>query len=279
MGSFLVTGQEVENFSRHVHVDNQEGILLTYEAPEKVIKRITPPHFELLDPTVNAYICQIKNPSFGGPFMESCIWFRVKYKENTGNYFLSLLLHGPGEECGKIIGRDCCGLPKKTTDRIEIRRMGSTAWASVVRHGVTLMEVKADLDGAYNEKEAALRIGDHRAGDTFNSTNLFHKVDLNPVKDGVEFRNARLMYTEYRNTCQSFEKGKLEIRMASSPDDPYGELEVVRPLGAAWYKYGDCIRIDAGLLAEVDTQKTMPYLMTGLYDRSMMGDGGTCLAI
>lgn len=279
MGSFFVADQDVERFSSHVHVDNQEGILLTYEAPEDVIKKITPPHFELLDSTVNAYICQIKNPSFGGPFMESCIWFRVKYREKAGNYFLSLLLHGPGEECGKIIGRDCCGLPKKTTEKIEIRRMGNTAIAKVVRHGVTLIDVKVELDGAYNVPEAALRIGDHKEGDIFNSINLFHKVDLNPTKTGVEFKNARLMYTEYQNTCQVFEKGKLEIKMTSSEDDPYGELEVVKPLGAAWYRYGDCIRMDAGLLTEVDTKKTMPYLMTGLYDRSMMGDGGTYMNI
>lgn len=279
MSSFFVADQDVANFSKNVHVDNQEGLLLTYEAPEEVIRAITPPHFELLDHTVNAYICQIKNPSFGGPFMESCIWFRVKYKEKTGNYFLALLLHGPGEECGKIIGRDCCGLPKKTTEKIEIRRMGRFVTAKVVRHGVTLMDVKAELDGAYNDSQAALCIGDHKPGDTFCSTNLFHKVDLNPTQTGVEFRNARLMYTEYQNTCQVFEKGKLEIRMTSSPDDPYGELKVVRPLGAAWYRYGDAIRVDAGLLTEVDTQKTMPYLMTGLYDRSMMGDGGTCMDI
>lgn len=279
MSSFFVADQDVERFSSHVRVDNQEGILLTYEAPEDVIKKITPPHFELLDSTVNAYICQIKNPSFGGPFMESCIWFRVKYKEKIGNYFLSLLLHGPGEECGKIIGRDCCGLPKKTTEKIEIRRMGSTATAKVVRHGVTLIDVKVELDGSYNVPEAALRIGDHKEGDSFSSINLFHKVDLNPTKTGVEFKNARLMYTQYQNTCQVFEKGKLDIKMTSSVDDPYGELEVVKPLGAAWYRYGDCIRTDAGLLTEVDTKKTMPYLMTGLYDRSMMGDGGTYMNI
>lgn len=279
MNSFFVEDKDVANFSSHVHVDNQEGLLLSYQSDDEVIRKLTPPHFELLDTTVNAYICQIKNPSFGGPFMESCIWFRVRYGEKTGNYFLCLLLHGPGEECGKIIGRDCCGLPKKTTEKIEIRRMGSYATAKVVRHGVTLMDVRAELDGAYNDESAAIRIGDHKAGETFNSINLFHKVDLNPAKTGVEFQNARLMYTEYKNTCQAFEKGKLEITMNSSPDDPYGELKVVKPLGAAWYKYGDCIRVDAGLLTPVDTKKVMPYLMTGLYDRSMMGDGGTCLDI
>lgn len=211
--------------------------------------------------------------------MESCIWLRVKYGGKTGNYFLTLLLHGPGEECGKIIGRDCCGLPKKTTEKIEIRRMGNLAEAKVVRHGVLLMDVKVYLDGTYNTSLAAEKIGDHKAGDTFASTNLFHKVDLSPTKTGVEFCNGRLMYTEYQNTCQGFEKGKLEIRMNSSPDDPYGELEVVRPLGGAWYQYGQCVRVDAGLLAEIDTEKTMPYLMTGLYDRSMMGEGGTYMDI
>lgn len=279
MSSFFVPDKNVENFSRNVRVDHQEGVILTYKAPEDVLRKITPPHFTLLDDTVNSYICQIKNPSFGAPFMESCIWFRVKYGDQTGNYFLCLLLHGPGEECGKIIGRDCCGLPKKTTELIEVRRMGKTATAKVVRHGVTLMDVKIELDGEYNDPTASERIGDHQKGETFSSVNLFHKIDLNPTKDGVEFKNARLMYTQYQNTCEEFVKGKLEIKVASSPDDPYGELEVVKPLGGAWYHYGDVVRVDAGLIAEVDTRKTMPYLMTGLYDRSMMGDGGTYLNI
>ncbi len=109
------------------------------------------PYLTLLAPVMSAYICQIKEPSFGGPFMESCIWFPVTYEETRGNYFLNLMLHGPGEECGKIIGKEYCGLPKKTAERIEIRRIGDRAFAKVVRYGVTLLDVQVTLDGAYND--------------------------------------------------------------------------------------------------------------------------------
>lgn len=273
MNSFVVSKDDVKNFSKGICVNHQEGLLLSYAVPEEIARRIVPPHFELAAPVVNAYICQIKEPSFGSPFMESCIWFPVRYQDSIrGNYFLSLMLQGPGEECGKIVGRDCCGLPKKSTELIEVRRTGNIATAKVVRHGVTLMDVKATLDGAYNDPSAEMMLGAHQAGDIFTSKNLFHKVDLEPTKTGVTFMNARLMYTDYQNTCEHWDKGSLEIKMTSSPDDPYGELEVLRPLGAVWYKYGDCIRTDAGLLAQLDTDAVMPYLMTGLYDRSMMGE-------
>lgn len=280
MSSFVVTKEDVANFSRNIHVDNQVGLLLAYETPQAVIDHIVPPHLRAVAPVVCAYICEIKDPNFGAPFMESAIWIPVTYQDKAkGNYFLALTLHGAGEECGKIVGRDCQGLPKKTADLIDVRLFGGIARARVIRHGVELMNVKVTLDGSYNDLRCNSFIGTHREGDRIDSYNIFHKVDLTPTPRGVDFGNARLMYTKYENICKDFIQGKLEIKMCSSPDDPYGELEVVKPLGAAWYRYTECARVDAGLLCALNTEEVMPYLMSGLYDRSMLGDKGTYLCI
>jgi hypothetical protein len=38
---------------------------------------------------------------------------------------------------------------------------------------------------------------------------------------------------------------------------------------------GECARVDVGFLAQLDADSVMPYLMTALYDRSMMGEQST----
>lgn len=280
MSSFVVTKEEVKNFVNAPCVSDQEGIMFAYAAPEEVLKSILPPHLELVAPVICGYVVQIKSPNFGAPYMESVIYTVAQHKDIVGGYSLNLMLHGPGAEQGVIVGRDCCGIPKKYADFMELRRMGEQCSAKIIRHGVTLLEIDLDLTGDYNAPVAGAMIGDPAPGDVGETCSFFHKYNLTQTAEGnCVFSDVKLVTLDMANTTQMWEKGSLAIKMTSSPDDPYGELEVVQPLGAAWFKSSDCLMLRTNEITDLDAEATMPYLMTGRYDRSMMGHKGTHLNI
>ncbi|MBO1306107.1 acetoacetate decarboxylase family protein [Enterococcus sp. 669A] len=280
MSSFVVSKEDVKNFVDAPCVSDQEGIMFVYAAPEEVLKSILPPHLTLVAPVICGYVVQIKSPNFGAPYMESVVYTVAQHGDIVGGYSLNLMLHGPGAEQGVIVGRDCCGIPKKYADEMELRRMGDQCTAKIVRHGVTLMEIDLNLTGEYNAPVAAGMIGDPEPGDVGTTCSFFHKYNLTQTEKGnCEFSDLKMVTLDMANTTQTWDKGELSIKVASSPDDPYGELEVVQPLGAAWFKNSDCLMKKTTEICELDVDATMPYLMTGRYDRSMMGHKGTYLNI
>lgn len=281
MSSFVVTKEDVKNFANIPCVSDQEGIMFAYSAPEEVLKKILPPHLELVAPVICGYFIQIKRPNFGAPYMESVVYTVVKHGDIVGGYSLNLMLHGPGAEQGLLIGRECCGIPKKYADHMELRRMENQCTAKLVRHGVTLMDIEVDLSaGDYDAVAAGAMIGDPQPGEVGKTCSIFHQYDVTQTTEGNSvFSNVEMVTLDMENTNVSWEKGKLKIRMTSSPDDPYGELEVIQPLGAAWFKNSDCKMLRTNPIAKLDAEITMPYLMMGRYDRSMMGYAGTYLNV
>lgn len=281
MSSFVVSKEDVKNFGNVPCVSDQEGIMFAYSAPEEVLQKILPPHLELVAPVICGYFIQIKQPNFGAPYMESVVYTLAKHGDIVGGYSLNLMLHGPGAEQGTIIGREACGIPKKFADQMELRRMENYCTAKLVRHGVTLMEMEVDLtDNDYDAAAGAAMIGDPQPGDVGKTCSFFHQYNLTQTPEGnCEFSNAKLVTLEMENTNVTWDKGKLNIKMTSSPDDPYGELEVIQPLGAAWFKNSDCKMLRTTPILDLDTELVMPYLMTGRYDRSTMGYVGTYLNV
>jgi acetoacetate decarboxylase len=263
--SFLVSKDDVKNFNNVPHCDMMEGITFSYTIPEEVARKILPPPLELVSPMITGYVVQIKEPSFGGPYMESSVGIPAKYGDISGAYSLSLMLTGPGAQCGLIVGDQGCGIPKKIADEIEVRRQANRVYAKVVRHGTILLELEADLDGE-------VVLGDvNQMNGRYGS--FYHKYDMIQTEQGnTVFSNLRLV-SEYVSIAQkSSQSGRLlSLKVQSTPDDPYGELAMVEPVSAQWIEWPVVIMEHAKVLAQLDVDEVMPYLMSGRFDRSMMG--------
>lgn len=64
MASFLVSDDDVKNFLTLPRMDDQEGLLFSYAAPEKVLKKLLPKPLKLVAPVVCGYVVQMGKPSF-----------------------------------------------------------------------------------------------------------------------------------------------------------------------------------------------------------------------
>ena len=277
MSSFLVSSDDVKNFANIPLLYKQQGICFVYAAPPEIIKKIVPPPLEIVAPVIVGYIHFFGQTSFGGPYIESIMATPCKYKDDFGKYSYNLMLHGHGPEGGTIIGSNCCGIPKKRADFMELNRIGDFITGKIVRHGVTLLECEIKL-GAFNSPEAAKYLSAPVPGSVNEGLSFYHTFKMGQTEQGnTAFSEVNLVKLVTKSKAQSWEAGSLTIKTNSSPDDPFGELEVIEPLGAAYFE-NEYIEMGKTIkLAELDAEKTMPYLMTGRYDRSMMGYPATYL--
>lgn len=274
--SFVVSKDDVANFIKVPRVDDQEGIGYAYEMDEEVVRKILPPPLEYAGSVVAGYLTMIKSPSFGSPYMETCNWVPATYGDTLGYYNISLMLQGPGASAGMIVGDQPCGIPKKFADKIEVTRMGPIARGTIVRHGETIFDIEVLIDGAYNDPAVGVEwMGDGTSlGEPSSAWSWYHRYDMLQQEDGsTAFSNVRLLGEWYTSTTSQYEMGKiLSLKVKSTPDDPYEELAMVRPIGASWYRQSEGIMEYTKVFAELDPEETMPYLLANRFDRGLMGD-------
>lgn len=281
MASFVVSNDDVKNFLTSPSMNDQEGIGFAYATDQEALARLIPAPLKLMAPVVCGYVVHMGKPTFGGPYLEQSIFALVSYKDKMmGAYPITLLLHGPGAESGVIAGREGAGIPKKLADSIDLRRNDDTATATVVRHGTTLMNVsweKGELNDPSIMKQFA---GQLALGKEAEMNSFFYKYDIDQHDDGTNhFNNVQLVATQLRSLADQVEPGKLTIEMNSTPDDPFGELKVLKPLGAAWFHFDTSVMFNTLKLETVDTVATMPKLLTGRYDRSFFNPKDTAYKI
>ncbi len=279
MGSFLVSKEDVKNFVYKPTLSNSQGIYFLYSAPPEVIKKIIPPPLTPAAPVVLGYILNFGTTTFGGPYMESMIATPCNYKDMTSGYAYNLMLYGHGAENGTIVGDRCCGIPKKTADGMEIHRVGDIITAKVERHGVTLIECEIDLGQKLNVAAAENFLGSPTIGEVGEGTAFYHTLQVQQTEEGnTVFDKVQLVMLGVKSKAACWETGKLtKMIMRSSPDDPFGELEVLQPMGAVYFENEFTEMSSTTVLEDLDPDEVMPYLMTGRYDRALMGDTMRCL--
>ncbi|WP_125566574.1 acetoacetate decarboxylase family protein [Companilactobacillus insicii] len=273
MASFLVSDDDVKNFLTLPRMDDQEGLLFSYAAPEKVLKKLLPKPLKLVAPVVCGYVVQMGKPSFGPTYMEAVLYVLANFNDKMiGAYPFTLMLDGPGAEAAILAGREGAGIPKKLADSVQIRRNDNSATAKVVRHGETLLDIKWEK-GEYNDEKLGHQVFDAQSvlNSQAETASMFYTWDMDQVEDGSNvFSNVKLVATQSTTVTDSFEPGKLDIKLGSTDDDPFGELSVLKPLGAAWVHIDTSVMHNTLKLADVDAKETMPYMITGRYDRGMI---------
>lgn len=273
--SLIVNERDIQNFMAKTVMYEQEGISFCFSSPEEKLKKLVPAEMELLAPIVTGYVGMIKGSSYSGPFTESGLGVPVRVKEtgDTGNYFISYMVHGPGGFNATTIGRDYMGTPKKFADSIECRRTGKNVTAKVVRMGQTLVELEADLSGEYNSGLAEKVLGRGASG-TISGCNLYYRFDVDANRDGsVGFSNGHIVKLNRDTDVRSIEMGNLTaITLGGTENDPYYELEISQPLGVVFYNYKETRVNRVARVADADVYKSLPCLLSSRYDRGVFGE-------
>ena len=274
MSSFVVSKEDVKNFSNTPCLQNMRGIFYLYSAPPEAIRKILPPPLEFVAPVVVGYFTGFSNTTFGGPYVEFCIGTVASYKGQIGIYPLSLMLAGHGAEMAVKVGTNCVGFPKKIADNMEFTLNGDDIYCKLERHGVTLFEATVKLDGEYNLATAGNFLAIPNVGDVVPGGYYIHHLNYIQTEQGnVEFLNIDLcmLFTEHK--VRRYTPGKLvDVKVASSPDDAFGELKVLAPMGAAYFETDGITMKGTKVLEALDPEAAAPYLMTSRFDRGMFGD-------
>ena len=117
-------------------------------------------------------------------------------------------------------------------------------------------EVRAKLTGKFND-EKAQRMMTENLESNLNSVIYNFKYFPAPGRDGFDY-NPRLIRELVELRPNSMEIGEGELVLRSSDYDPWGDVEVVRVLGAV-YTIGNNTMLPGSVVAEVDQIEFTPY--------------------
>jgi acetoacetate decarboxylase len=258
--SFIRPLDQIEQKNVDLRTSNFTNVkMLTalWDTKPEIIKKILPPPLEPAErPLVMAFIADYEKTNQGQPYQESALFIRVKFKEEYGNYFLAMHVT---DDRAMIGGREVFGFPKKMA-AIKMERVDTKVHAWSERLGTRTIDVKANFSGKFNDPEAgkiitALGILPSRKKPTVNF-NFKHFPSAD--KTGFDY-NPLLIRQETLVKPKNFEMGEAEIVLGSSVHDPWGELEVVRPLGSLFI-YSDNIMQPGQKVFEVaDPKAFVPY--------------------
>ncbi|MHA1378889.1 MAG: acetoacetate decarboxylase family protein [Candidatus Helarchaeota archaeon] len=229
-----------------------EMLTVLWETEAEIIERILPPPLEPYKiPLVTAFVAYYPNTNQGIAYYESDLFIRCKFKEEYGNYHLAMHVTDDRAMWG---GREICGFPKKIA-RIHLKRDGNKVEAYSERLGVKNIEINSKLEGKFNDPEAAKIIPKLLGKKGSISYNF--KYFTSPDRLGFDY-NPRLVKQITKLSPKSMEMGVAEIKLGSTAHDPWGELKIVKILGALYLK-GTNIMFPGEVLTEVDPEKFLPY--------------------
>lgn len=279
-GSYFIEREKLNAFMKRAAMNEEEGLYIFWETDPTIARRVLPPQLELINPEhpqVYSYFVNIREPTFAPWYMEAGIGILgARYKEHTGLYFCNLQLSGPGAQMGLLSGREMSGLPKKMCEKIVVERNDDIAHTVVEAKGRRIFEAEVEM-GCYNEPMMEAVFSGLVPGASADGYCFLFKYDIIPDKDdNVSLQNATLLGYDSVTDYRSWEAASIKsISMEPSLDDPWSELVVVKPLGAAYSINSNWVR-GVHALARFEGREAdslFSYLFAGRYDRSTICEG------
>ena len=248
--------QQKKETLRTTILENAEMLTVLWETKEEIIKNLLPSPLKPIDrPIAFAFIAKYSSTNQGLPYYEGALILRCQFKGEMGNYYLAMPVT---DDRAMIGGREIFGFPKKMAN-VNLNRSGNKVQGYSERLGVRNIEVNANLTGKFNDPETPKLIKELSLlpGRRKNTINYNFKYFPAPSKDGFDY-NPWLVRQETAVHPKSLEMGEADITLNSTVHDPWGEIEVVKILGALYLKTDNTMY--PGLkVAEVNSQEFLPY--------------------
>lgn len=278
-GSYFIPREQIYPFFNPGSMNSEEGLYISWETDPATARRVLPPPLELADPEhalVTVYVVNIREPTFAPWYMEGGIYLMCRYGETVGVYFLNLQLSGPGAPMGLCSGREFSGLPKKLCERIVVERTDDGARAFIESKGRRIFDVEVEI-GAYNDPLMEQLNANAKAGGQTRGSCFLFQYERDTAPDGhMTFPKMYLLNYDSVTDYQSWEPARItSIRMEPSLDDPWAELAVVKPLGAAYSINSNWVP-GVSRIAQLEGDEAdslISYLFSGRWDRSTICTG------
>ncbi|MDO4546621.1 MAG: acetoacetate decarboxylase family protein [Clostridia bacterium] len=278
--SLFVPKQRLTRFMSGAAMNRQYGIQLYCLGDVDRLQALVPPPLKVISlplpgekpqGIIYIYIVNIREPSFAPWYMEGGIGVMCDFNGKNGLHFIGLQLSGPGALMGMCSGRESSGLPKKICERIRVERTGDAGRCFIERDGVRILDVECDI-GQYNDpmaKElfrAQESCSPGHPVDTDGKSLLF-RHHLNGGFDALD-----IVYYDSPTLFHSWEPMSGKVTLASTINDPWGEIPLDRVVGGGWMvsdnRVNSCKTIYS--YPAHDVYDAMQYLFTGRYDQCML---------
>jgi len=216
---------------------------IMYETDPLIIKKVLPPPLEPdEEPWALSFISHYPVTNLGPGYHESALFVRCRYKDEVGNYCLSMPID---DEARMHNGRDIYGFPKKMA-HIGLNREGNKVEGWIERLGYRFATIRADLQ--ISLKESPIKPG----------PNFLFKYS--PAADLSRGFDGKVLLVRQQNdlNTESFEMGPGEIILEYSPHDPWQEIGVKRVI-SAFYTVNNVSLNPGEIVGEADPEVFLPY--------------------
>jgi acetoacetate decarboxylase len=248
-------------FSKRETADFYDAEMLTvyWQTKPEIIKRLLPPPLKPVElPIVYAFVADYPRTNFGSVYKEAAVFLSCEYEGIEGGYCLSMPVT---DDMALAAGREVFGYPKKIANiHYHKEKRDVEGWSE--RHGTRYFEVKSKLNGRPNSPEFIQLVAE-RTGGTPGAGTAITIVCYNykhfPSPDGNYFDyKPRLIREEVIFRPNELKLGSAELKLKSSENDPWGELEVEKILGALYLK-GNNSMLKGYVVAELEPEKFVPF--------------------
>ena len=224
-----------------------------WETKPEIVERLLPPPLEPIErPIAYAYIANFPKTNFGVSYLEAALFLMTQFKGEMGIYCLSMPVTN---DIAMAAGREFYGYPKKLAEiSFERTEKEVNGWAQ--RRGTRFLELHAKMTDTFNDDDAGEILDEI---DIFNPVFVTYNYKHFPAPEGGAYDyNPRLVREEVELRPNSMEIGEAEIVLRSSEYEPWGEVEVVRILGAVYTTGNNSMR-KGKVVAEVNPLEFLPY--------------------
>jgi acetoacetate decarboxylase len=256
--SFVKSADQIARIQDALHHPRfVDGEMLTVDfltEPAWVAHVLPPPLEPAGQPRVTAMVGRWRSNCVGD-FAGGAVYVEARLGDVTGDYVLSMWMDG---DQATIYGRDLFGEPKKIAAS-RLHRSGNRMSGWIERHGVTLVEIAAELSQDNGPGESS--------GVNFN-------VKARPAADGIGLEeDAILTVAEFRNQVRVSRQGSGTVTLRGTVHDPLDEI-VVRQVLRGGYMEGD-LHAHARSAARIPAADFVPYHYGRMDDWSALSTEGT----
>jgi len=253
MGFVKTLEEAAESFREKAEFYDAEVLTVYFETKAEIVEKLLPPPLKPSPIPVGAtFVANYPKTNFGVTYLESALFLLAEYNGEEGAFCLAMPVTN---DMAMIGGREIFGYPKKMAE-ISLQREGNDLRGWTERHGIRFFEIKAKLNGKFNDLDAQQFITETRES---NPDIVVYNFKYFPAPDRTGFDyNPRLIREVVKFNSKKQELGEAELIFRSSEHDPWADVEVVKVLGAI-YTVGDNTMLPGSVVEEVDQTEFVPY--------------------
>ncbi|MCZ6894115.1 MAG: acetoacetate decarboxylase family protein [Gammaproteobacteria bacterium] len=253
---FVKTPEEIERIqSTLAEAEFMSAKLLAvqYLTKPDIVAHVLPPGLEPTDePIATLLMGHWGRSNVCHAFSGACFYVQARHGEHVGDYCLAMQM---SSDAAIIFGRDTFGEPKKYAIT-KLDRKGDTLVGSVTRYGQTIIQTEAVMETPVANPPSGF-------------TNFHYKFLPKCDGQGLEWDPILVMAT-FKVMNAKVESGTATLKLANTPLDPLGEIEIVEMLGASYTEADTTARCTE--LARIDAKEFMPYAYSKFDDYDIMNN-------